>query len=259
MAFNGSASIADASQQVATTNKDSTPTPFNLPDLNPLDLGYHSDSDIQQENAVAGQATYARNQPIAPAYSAPAPYNINSVDTFPSSAWFAVPSPQVNPSYLPTPTLSSRSISVVSTGNSKRPTPVTPRNLTIMDDADWVIDERPELTRAMRQIQQNWGSGWRAKLQAEGIYTDSRPNEQLAKSLARLSSYERNIVTLLNSLQAFRNDLAHNNRSTKTQTDSHFGLFGAYDGWLKSMSASQFDDWRSFLSTSKKHMGRSMQ
>lgn len=156
-------------------------------------------------------------------------------------------------SYLPTSTLRSRSISVVPTGNSKWASPVIPRYLTTLDDADWVIDERSELTRAMRQIQQNWGSGWRAKLRAGGVCTDSQPNERLAKALARLSSFEVNIATLLNSLQAFRNDPSYNSRRTEKRSDFHSGLFGTYDVWLKSMSATQFDNWRSFLSTSKEY------
>jgi hypothetical protein len=279
MAFEGPDPIANASQQLSTTDQDVIPTTFDIPDFNPSDLGYHSDSDAQQ-NAVAGQNTYASNQLAAPALPAPAPYKTQFANLFSSSGRLSVSSPHLNASYpptpslstrstsivptgnsgyLPTPSLSSRNTSIVSTGNSKWPSPVTPRNLTILDDADWVTDSRPELTRAIKQIQQHWGSGWRAILQAGGVYTDSRPSEQLAKSLARLSSFERNIVTLLNSLQAFRKDSAYSNRMTGTRPDPDLGLFGAYDGWLKSMSALQFDDWRSFLSTSKKNMGRPAQ
>lgn len=152
------ASIPDASQQLATTGRNFTPTTYDLPEFNPSDLGYHSDSNSQQ-NAVAGQATFANYQLNAPTCLVPALHETYSEDTTPGGVRLSVPSPHVNSSYLPTPTLSSRSISVVSTGNSEWASPIIPRNLTTLDDADWVIDERPELTKAMRKIQQNWGSG----------------------------------------------------------------------------------------------------
>lgn len=246
------ASITLPNQQLATTGRDITSTTYDVPDFNLSELGYHSDSNSQQ-NAVAGQATFANYQPNAPACPVPAPHETRSEDTPPGGAQLSVPSPYVDSSYLPTSTLRSRSISVVPTGNSKWASPVIPRYLTTLDDADWVIDERSELTRAMRQIQQNWGSGWRAKLRAGGVCTDSQPNERLAKALARLSSFEVNIATLLNSLQAFRNDPSYNSRRTEKRSDFHSGLFGTYDVWLKSMSATQFDNWRSFLSTSKEY------
>lgn len=207
MAFEGPDPIADASQQLATTNKDitlttldlleftpmdlgsiavarqqlvttdraTTPTTFDIPEFNPSDLGYHSDSDAQR-NAVAGQTTYASNQLAAPALPAPAPYETQFENAFSSSGRNSDSSPHLNASYpptpslstrstsivptgnsgyLPTPSLSSRNTSIVPTGNCKWPSPVTPRNLTILDDADWVTDSRPELTRAIKQIQKH--------------------------------------------------------------------------------------------------------
>ena len=199
MAYNGPASIADASQQVATTDRGIIPTTYLAPGFNPSDLSYRLDSNAQQ-NTVAGHATYATYRPNAPINPAPAPSEAHDVDMLSSSARPSVSSPHVNPSYLPTPALSSRSNSVVSTGNTIWSSPVIPTDLITLSDADWVIEEQPELTKAIRQIQQHWGSGWRAKLQAGGVYIDIRPNEELAKSLARLSAFERDLVTLLNSL-----------------------------------------------------------
>jgi hypothetical protein len=268
-------SIADASQQLPTTDRAITPSTFDISEFNASDLGYHSDSDAQRY-AVAGQLTYASNQLAAPALPAPAPYETQFANAFSSrgrpsdssphiiASYPPTPSlstrstsivPTANSGYLPTPGLSSRNTSIVSTGNSKWPSPITPRDLTVLDNADWVTDSRPKLTRALRQIQKHWGSGWRAKLQAGGVYTDSRPSEKLAKSLARLSSFERNIVTLLNSLHAFRKDSSYNIHVTGTKADPDL-VFGVYNGWLKSMSASQFDDWRSYLSTSKNYTDR---